>query len=101
MPICFTFKTTTKSNTKAPALNDVGVFILCYTVNYSHKKGKHVPRLRADQQTRPMKKFTVYVYAETVEELNRTADAKGITRNALITQLLAKATKTTKRKEGE
>jgi hypothetical protein len=43
-----------------------------------------------------MEKFTVYVYADTVKELNRTADAKGITRNALITQILAKATKTVK-----
>jgi hypothetical protein len=58
-----------------------------------------MPRLRKDQTQRPMTKFTVYVYADTVEELNRTADAKGMTRNALIVQLLAKATKTTKSRE--
>jgi hypothetical protein len=58
-----------------------------------------MPRLRKDQTPRPMTKFTVYVYADTVEELNRTADAKGMTRNALIVQLLAKATKTTKSRE--
>jgi len=46
-----------------------------------------------------MEKFTVYVYADTVKELNRNADSKGITRNALITQILAKATKTTKSRE--
>lgn len=46
-----------------------------------------------------MTKFTVYVYTDTVEELNRVADAKGMTRNALIVQMLAKATKTTKSRE--
>jgi len=58
-----------------------------------------MPRLRKDQTPRQMAKFTVYVYADTVEELNRTADAKGVTRNQLVTQLLAKATKTTKSRE--
>ena len=58
-----------------------------------------MPRLRKDQTARPMTKFTVYVYTDTVEELNRTADAKGMTRNALIVQILAKATKTTKSRE--
>jgi hypothetical protein len=46
-----------------------------------------------------MEKFTVYVYADTVKALNASADAKGLTRNALITQILAKATKTTKSRE--
>ena len=60
-----------------------------------------MPRLRKDQSARPMEKFTVYVYADTVKELNRNADSKGITRNALITQILAKATKTTKSRGDE
>jgi len=46
-----------------------------------------------------MTKFSVHVYTDTVEELNRVADAKGMTRNALVVQLLAKATKTTKSRE--
>lgn len=56
-------------------------------------------RLRKDQSARPMEKFTVYVYADTVKALNASADAKGLTRNALITQILAKATKTSKSRE--
>jgi hypothetical protein len=56
-------------------------------------------RLRKDQTARPMKNISVHIYADTVEELNRAADAKGMTRNALIVQLLAKATKTTKSRE--
>ncbi len=46
-----------------------------------------------------MKNISVHIYADTVEELNRVADTKGMTRNALIVQLLAKATKTTKSRE--
>ena len=60
-----------------------------------------MPRLRKDQTARPMTKFSVHVYTDTVEELNRVADAKGMTRNALVVQLLAKATKTTKSRESE
>ena len=56
-------------------------------------------RLRKDQAPRPMANFSVHIYQDTLEALNRTADAKGMTRNALIVQLLAKATKTTKSRE--
>jgi metal-responsive CopG/Arc/MetJ family transcriptional regulator len=41
--------------------------------------------------------------AQLVDDLNRTADTKGITRSALIVQILTKATKakTTKSREDE
>ena len=48
-----------------------------------------------------MANFSVHIYQDTLEALNRAADAKGMTRNALIVQLLAKATKTTKSRESE
>ena len=56
-------------------------------------------RLRKDQITRPMVNVSVHIYEDTVKALNSVADAKGLTRNALIVQLLAKATKTTKSRE--
>jgi metal-responsive CopG/Arc/MetJ family transcriptional regulator len=37
--------------------------------------------------------------AQLMDELNRTADAKGLTRSALIVLLLTKATKTKKSRE--
>jgi len=40
--------------------------------------------------------------AQLMDDLNRTADAKGISRSALIVQILTKATKTKKsREEGQ
>jgi hypothetical protein len=48
-----------------------------------------------------MVNVSVHIYQDTVKALNAAADAKGLTRNALIVQLLAKATKTTKSREDE
>jgi metal-responsive CopG/Arc/MetJ family transcriptional regulator len=56
-------------------------------------------RLRKDQVRTPMHKFSVNLPDETVKALNATADAKGLTRSALITQILIKATKTKKSRE--
>jgi hypothetical protein len=49
-----------------------------------------------------MVNVSVHIFEDTVKALNSAADAKGMTRNALIVQILAKATKTTKsREEGQ
>ena len=58
-------------------------------------------RLRKDQAPRPMVNVSVHIFEDTVKALNSAADAKGMTRNALIVQILAKATKTTKSRENE
>lgn len=52
-----------------------------------------MPRLRKDQQGTEKDRFSVLVAVEIVYALNRMADAKGISRNALIAQLLTKAAK--------
>lgn len=53
-----------------------------------------MPRLRKDQnQPSEKDRFSVLVSIELVDALNRMADAKGVSRNALITQLLTKAAK--------
>lgn len=53
-----------------------------------------MPRLRKDQnQASEKDRFSVLVSIELVDALNRMADAKGVSRNALITQLLTKAAK--------
>jgi hypothetical protein len=58
-----------------------------------------MPRLRKDQAPAGEKdRFSVLAPVEVIEALNRMADIKGITRNALIVQLLSKATKAKKRK---
>lgn len=53
-------------------------------------------RLRKDQVRTPTHKFSINLPEETVKALNTTADAKGLTRSALITQILTNATKTMK-----
>ena len=58
-------------------------------------------RLRKDQVRTPTHKFSVNLPDETVKALNATADAKGLTRSALITQILIKATKTKKSRGDE
>ena len=51
-----------------------------------------MPRLRKDQAPAGEKdRFSVLAPVEVIEALNRMADIKGITRNALIVQLLSKA----------
>jgi len=53
-----------------------------------------MPRLRNNQEPAGDKvRFSVFVLAETVKRIEEMADKKGISRNALIAQLLAKATK--------
>lgn len=57
-----------------------------------------MPRLRKDQITTAKDRFSVLAPVEVIEALNELADAKGMTRNALVVQLLSKATKSKKRK---
>jgi predicted HicB family RNase H-like nuclease len=53
-----------------------------------------MPRLRKDQnQASEKDRFSVLASVELIDALNRMADAKGVSRNALITQLLTKAAK--------
>jgi predicted HicB family RNase H-like nuclease len=52
-----------------------------------------MPRLRKDQKPSEKDRFSVLVSIELVDALNRMADAKGVSRNALIAQLLTKAAK--------
>lgn len=51
-----------------------------------------MPRLRKDQAATAKDRFSVLAPVEVIEALNRMADIKGMTRNALIVQLLIKAT---------
>jgi hypothetical protein len=57
-----------------------------------------MPRLRKDQFTTEKERFTVLAPVDVIEALNQLADAKGVTRNALVVQVLSKATKAKKRK---
>jgi hypothetical protein len=57
-----------------------------------------MPRLRKDQFTTEKERFTVLAPVDVIEALNQLADAKGMTRNALVVQVLSKATKAKKRK---
>lgn len=57
-----------------------------------------MPR-RKDKAPSTMVSSGLRVPAQLMEDLNRTADAKGITRSALIVQILTKATKTKKSRE--
>ena len=60
--------------------------------------GGHMPRLRKDQATTAKDRFSVLAPVEVIEALNELADAKGMTRNALVVLLLSKATKPRKAK---
>jgi hypothetical protein len=52
-----------------------------------------MPRLRNNQEPAGDKvRFSVFVLAETVKRIEEMADKKGLSRNALIAQLLTKAT---------
>jgi predicted transcriptional regulator len=56
-----------------------------------HTVGGIMARLRKDKPASlPGTKFTIYVPVELVDALNRVADTKGISRNALIVQALVK-----------
>jgi len=59
-----------------------------------------MPR-RKDKEPSTMVSSGIRMPAQLMDELNRTADTKGITRSALIVQILTKATKakTTKSRE--
>lgn len=59
-----------------------------------------MPR-RKDKQPSTSVNSGIRVPSELLDTLTRVADTKGVSRNALIVALLTKATKTTKRKEGE
>jgi len=51
-----------------------------------------MPRLRNNQEPAGDKvRFSVFVLVETVKRIEEMADKKGLSRNALIAQLLAKA----------
>ena len=53
-----------------------------------------MPRLRKDQnQASEKDRFSVLASVELIDALNRMADAKGVSRNALIVQALTKAAK--------
>lgn len=52
-----------------------------------------MPRLRKDQEKSEKDRFSVLASVELITALNRMADAKGVSRNALIAQLLTKAAK--------
>jgi hypothetical protein len=61
-----------------------------------------MPRLRNNQEPAGDKvRFSVFVLAETVKRIEEMADKKGISRNALIAQLLAKATTPRAKKEAK
>jgi len=57
-----------------------------------------MPR-RKDKEPSTMVSSGIRMPAQLMDELNRTADAKGLTRSALIVLLLTKATKTKKSRE--
>jgi hypothetical protein len=61
-----------------------------------------MPRLRNNQEPAGDKvRFSVFVLVETVKRIEEMADKKGLSRNALIAQLLAKATTTKVKKEAK
>jgi hypothetical protein len=66
------------------------------------KKGDNMPR-RKDKEPSTMVSTGIRMPAQLLDNLNSTADTKGITRSALIVQILTKATKakTTKSREDE
>jgi len=66
----------------------------------STQKGGNMPR-RKDKEPSTMVSSGIRMPAQLMDELNRTADAKGLTRSALIVLLLTKATKTKKSREDE
>jgi len=57
-----------------------------------------MPR-RKDKEPSTMVSSGIRMPAQLMDELNRTADAKGLTRSALIVLLLTKATKSKKSRE--
>jgi len=59
-----------------------------------------MPR-RKDKEPSTMVSSGIRMPAQLMDELNRTADAKGLTRSALIVLLLTKATKSKKSREDE
>ncbi len=75
------------------------LFALWYNANL-FQKGGNMPR-RKDKEPSTMVSSGIRMPAQLMDELNRTADTKGITRSALIVQILTKATKakTTKSRE--
>jgi hypothetical protein len=61
-----------------------------------------MPRLRNNQEPAGDKvRFSVFVLVETVKRIEEMADKKGLSRNALISQLLTKATTTKAKKEAK
>jgi hypothetical protein len=61
-----------------------------------------MPRLRNNQEPAGDKvRFSVFVLAETVKRIEEMADKKGLSRNALISQLLTKATTAKVKKEAK
>jgi hypothetical protein len=82
------------------------VFYILFAVWYNanlFQKGGNIPR-RKDKEPSTMVSSGIRMPAQLMDDLNRTADTKGITRSALIVQILTKATKakTTKsREEGQ
>jgi hypothetical protein len=77
------------------------IFAVWYNANL-FQKGGNMPR-RKDKEPSTMVSSGIRMPAQLMDELNRTADTKGITRSALIVQILTKATKakTTKSREDE
>jgi len=65
------------------------------------KKEITMPR-RKDKEPSTMVSSGIRMPAQLMDDLNRTADTKGISRSALIVQILTKATKTkTTKSRGE
>ena len=91
-----------KSRNPQLGIGRAGVFVglvMCdIIVLYRTDIGGYMPRLRKDQLMTDKDRFTVLAPVEIIEALNQLADAKGMTRNALVVQVLAKATKAKKRK---
>jgi hypothetical protein len=77
------------------------LFALWYNANL-FQKGGDMPR-RKDKEPSTMVSTGIRMPAQLLDNLNSTADTKGITRSALIVQILTKATKakTTKSREDE
>jgi hypothetical protein len=81
------------------------VFYILFAVWYNanlFQKGGNMPR-RKDKEPSTMVSSGIRMPAQLMDDLNRTADTKGISRSALIVQILTKATKakTTKSREDE
>jgi hypothetical protein len=64
------------------------------------KKEATMPR-RKDKEPSTMVSSGIRMPAQLMDDLNRTADTKGISRSALIVQILTKATKTKKSRGDE